>query len=93
MFQFLFAAGHTDENYLNTFILTAKSDHLSIQTASPPHPPTNLGVVATTCHSIQVSWDCPIERGVEIIGSFIYTHEHVVASVVFVIFHINHVTL
>ena len=39
-----------------------------MDTARPPRPPTNIGVMATTCTSIQVQWDPPTEQGVEIIG-------------------------
>ncbi|XP_041347758.1 uncharacterized protein LOC121367568 [Gigantopelta aegis] len=53
---------------LNAFILTAKSEQLAIKTASPPDPPRNLGVVATTCNSLKVAWDQPLEHGVEVIG-------------------------
>ena len=57
-----------DDGFSNTFILTAQSDHLTLKTAKPPSPPTNLGVVATTCGTIQVAWDAPQENGVEVIG-------------------------
>ncbi|ESO91438.1 hypothetical protein LOTGIDRAFT_153880 [Lottia gigantea] len=53
---------------LNSFILTAKSKHISLTTASPPNPPRNLGVKATTCNSLQVIWDPPEEHGAEVIG-------------------------
>ena len=53
---------------LNAFILTAKSEQLAIKTASPPDPPRNLGVVATTCNSLKIAWDPPLEHGAEVIG-------------------------
>ena len=62
-------ADETEDGYLSTFIMTAQSDHLNIQSAAPPTPPSNLGVIGTTCNSIQVSWDSPKERGVEVIGA------------------------
>ncbi len=57
-----------DDGYLNTFILSAKSDPLSVKTAAPPAAPGNIGVVATTCHSVQIGWDPPAAKGVDIIG-------------------------
>ena len=57
-----------DDGFSNTFILTAQSDHLTMKTAKPPSQPTNLGVVSTTCSTIQVAWDAPQENGVEVIG-------------------------
>ena len=53
---------------LNAFILSSKSEQLLVKTASPPEPPTNVGVVALTCHSVKVGWDPPREHGSEIIG-------------------------
>ncbi|KAK6994911.1 fibronectin, partial [Biomphalaria glabrata] len=53
---------------LNSFILSSKSEQLHIRTASPPDPPSNVGIVAMTCHSIKVGWDSPREHGSEIIG-------------------------
>ncbi|KAL5013163.1 hypothetical protein ScPMuIL_007433 [Solemya velum] len=53
---------------INAFILTSKSEHLTVKTASPPDPPRNLGVIATTCNSLLVAWDPPQEHGVEVIG-------------------------
>lgn len=53
---------------INAFILTSKSEHLTVKTASPPDPPRNLGVIATTCNSLLVAWDPPEEHGVEVIG-------------------------
>ena len=57
-----------DDGYGNTFILTGTSEHLTMKTPQPPGDPNNLGVVATTCHSMQVAWDPPHETGVDIIG-------------------------
>ncbi|XP_067685414.1 uncharacterized protein [Haliotis asinina] len=53
---------------LNAFILTSKSDQLSVKTASPPDAPRNLGVIATTCNSLKIAWDPPQEHGVEVIA-------------------------
>lgn len=53
---------------LNAFILSSKSEHLTIKTASPPDPPHNVGVSATTCNSLNVAWDPPLEHGSEVIG-------------------------
>ena len=53
---------------LNAFILSSKSEHLTIKTASPPDPPHNVGVSATTCTSLNVAWDSPLEHGSEVIG-------------------------
>ncbi|XP_012935394.1 uncharacterized protein LOC101845075 isoform X2 [Aplysia californica] len=53
---------------LNAFILSSKSEQLLVKTASPPEPPTNVGVVAMTCHSLKVGWDPPREHGSEIIA-------------------------
>ena len=59
-----------DDNYANTFILTAQTDKITLQTASPPSAPSNVGIVSTTCNSIQVGWDAPRERGAEVIGQY-----------------------
>ncbi|KAH9503746.1 hypothetical protein Btru_066540, partial [Bulinus truncatus] len=53
---------------LNSFILSSKSEQLHVRTASPPDPPSNVGVIVMTCHSIKVGWDPPREHGSEIIG-------------------------
>ncbi|GFN84346.1 fibronectin, partial [Plakobranchus ocellatus] len=53
---------------LNAFILSSKSEQLQVKTASPPDPPSNVGVVALTCHSLKVGWDPPKEHGSEIIA-------------------------
>ena len=60
-----------DDNYANTFILTAQTDKITLQTASPPSAPSNVGIVSTTCNSIQVGWDAPRERGAEVIGQYL----------------------
>ena len=57
-----------DDGYGNTFILTGTSEHLTMKTPQPPGAPSNLGIVATTCHSMQIAWDPPHETGVDIIG-------------------------
>lgn len=48
------------------FIISAKSQKLTVRTGQPPEAPSNLGVLASTCHSLQIGWDPPIERGVEV---------------------------
>ncbi|KAK6175730.1 hypothetical protein SNE40_014123 [Patella caerulea] len=57
-------------NGLNAFILTASSDQICVITASPPNPPRNLGITATTCNSLTIAWDPPEEHGVEVIGMY-----------------------
>ncbi|KAK3103976.1 hypothetical protein FSP39_023382, partial [Pinctada imbricata] len=52
----------------NKFIMTAKSEQLTVHSARPPDPPSNLCFTAMTCHSLRVEWDPPIEHGVEVIG-------------------------
>ncbi|CAH1782616.1 unnamed protein product [Owenia fusiformis] len=52
----------------HSFILTSKSEHIKLTTAQPPDPPTNLGILSSTCNSISVAWDPPREHGVEVIG-------------------------
>lgn len=59
-----------EDGYGHTFILTGKSETLSVRTAKPPGSPGNLGIVTTTCHSIQVAWDPPHDTGVDILGEF-----------------------
>ncbi|KAK3579080.1 hypothetical protein CHS0354_029940 [Potamilus streckersoni] len=63
---------NADENYgketVSAFILTAKSEQLTVKTARPPDPPSNLGVLTSTCSGILLAWDPPREHGVEIIG-------------------------
>ncbi|KAK7102883.1 hypothetical protein V1264_021041 [Littorina saxatilis] len=53
---------------LNAFILSSKSEHLTVRTASPPDPPHNVGISATTCNSLNVAWDPPQEHGSEVIA-------------------------
>ena len=43
---------------------------IQVKTASPPEPPSNVGVVALTCQALKVGWDPPREHGSEIIGGF-----------------------
>lgn len=52
------------------FIISAKSKKLTVLTGQPPEPPSNLGVLASTCHSLQIGWDPPRERGVEVKRKF-----------------------
>lgn len=59
------AAGHET---VSAFILTAKSDNLLVRTASPPDPPSNLGILSSTCSALKVAWDVPREHGVDVIG-------------------------
>lgn len=53
---------------MNAFIIASKAEPLTIRTARPPDPPSNLGVIATTCSAVQLAWDPPREHGVEVIG-------------------------
>ena len=57
---------------LSAFILSSKSEQLLVKTASPPEPPSNVGVIALTCHSLKVGWDPPREHGSEIIGNYFF---------------------
>ncbi|CAL1538548.1 unnamed protein product [Lymnaea stagnalis] len=66
-FDEAFSVNETPDG-LNSFILSSKSEQLHVRTASPPDPPSNVGIVAMTCHSIKVGWDPPKEHGSEIIG-------------------------
>nr|XP_034305803.1 uncharacterized protein LOC105321045 isoform X1 [Crassostrea gigas] len=52
----------------NKFILTAQSDTLTLRTARPPDPPSNLSIAASTCNALRLVWDPPVEHGVEIIA-------------------------
>lgn len=56
----------------NKFILTAQSDTLTLRTARPPDPPSNLSIAASTCNALRLVWDPPVEHGVEIIGKFFF---------------------
>lgn len=58
------------------YIIYSKSNLLQFQTASPPDPPTNISVVATTCHAIKVCWDPPIDHGSELIGKNRLVHSN-----------------
>ena len=59
-------AGGPGEQINRHFIISAKSQKLIVRTGQPPEPPSNLGVLASTCHSLQIGWDPPRERGVEV---------------------------
>ncbi|CAD5112727.1 DgyrCDS1945 [Dimorphilus gyrociliatus] len=50
-----------------TFILSGKSEPLSVITAKPPAPINNMGIVATTNSAIKVKWDSLQATGVDII--------------------------
>ena len=63
-----FLDSRSGEDANNTFIVSSQSEKLSFRTARPPSPPTNLGVIATTCTSIQLGWDIPQTHGVDAIG-------------------------
>ena len=39
-------------------------------TARPPDPASNLGIASSTCHSLLVQWDPPVEHGVKITGEW-----------------------
>ncbi|ELT90741.1 hypothetical protein CAPTEDRAFT_219540 [Capitella teleta] len=56
------------DGYHNTCILTGACEAITLQTARPPDPATNLSIVGTTCQSIQINWDQPKEHGCEVIG-------------------------
>ena len=62
---------NTSRDMVSAFILTAKSDNLLLRTARPPDPPSNLGILASTCSSLKVAWDPPREHGVDVIGTWI----------------------
>ncbi|XP_076447663.1 uncharacterized protein LOC143284653 isoform X3 [Babylonia areolata] len=53
---------------LNAFILSSKSEYLTVKTACPPDPPHNVGISATTCNSLNIAWDPPLEHGSEVIA-------------------------
>lgn len=59
-------AGGPGEEINRHFIISAKSQKLIVRTGQPPEAPSNLGVLASTCHSLQIGWDPPRERGVEV---------------------------
>ncbi len=60
-----------EDGYNHTFILTGQSEHLTMKTAQPPGSPTNVGILSTTTHSIQIAWDPPHESGIEIVGEYL----------------------
>lgn len=55
------------------FILTGKSETITLRTARPPPAPTNLGITATTTHSIQVAWDPATEASIDLLGESRYS--------------------
>ena len=56
------------DNRAATLIMSSKAEKLIITAAQPPEAPSNLGLVASTCNSLKVAWDSPVEHGSEIIG-------------------------
>ena len=46
------------------YTIFSKSNTMQFQTAGPPDPPTNLSVVSTTCHSVKICWDPPVDHGI-----------------------------
>lgn len=59
-------SGKPVEEIDRQFIISARSQKLTIRTGQPPEPASNLGILASTCHSMQIGWDPPRERGVEV---------------------------
>ncbi len=57
-----------DDGYGNTFILTGRSEMMTMKTPHPPGAPSNLGIISTTTHSVRLGWDPPRETGAEIVG-------------------------
>ncbi|XP_070557721.1 uncharacterized protein [Ptychodera flava] len=57
-----------EERGANTFILTSRSEQLSVMTGCPPDPPSNIGLITSTCNSLQIAWHSPVEHDVEVIG-------------------------
>lgn len=67
-FNFFFYDAGEENDTTNKFILTAQSETLTLRTARPPDPPSNLSIAASTCNALRLVWDPPVEHGVEIIG-------------------------
>ena len=64
----IFDIAGEENDTTNKFILTAQSETLTLRTARPPDPPSNLSIAASTCNALRLVWDPPVEHGVEIIG-------------------------
>ncbi|XP_036357779.1 uncharacterized protein LOC115211041 isoform X2 [Octopus sinensis] len=62
---------NTDNGEERIFILSTKSEKINLKTASPPNPPSNIGVVSSTCNSVKLAWTSPREHGVEITGLYL----------------------
>ena len=62
------AIKNIDEHDEYKYTVFSKSNTMQFQTAGPPDPPTNLSVVSTTCHSVKICWDQPIDHGSDLIG-------------------------
>ena len=60
---------NVDNNDDYKYTVFSKSNIMQFQTAGPPDPPTNLSVVSTTCHSVKICWDPPIDHGSDLIGT------------------------
>ena len=69
-FAFCLPESSVGHETVSAFILTAKSDNLIIKTAKPPDPPSNLGVLATTCNAIKLAWYQPIEHGIDVMCKY-----------------------
>ncbi|XP_077978814.1 uncharacterized protein LOC144434231 [Glandiceps talaboti] len=63
---------HPDERGSSVFILTAQSEQFNITTGRPPEPPSNLGVITSTCNSLHIAWHSPVEHSVEVTGLRVY---------------------
>lgn len=64
---------YLEEYYKNqTFPLISKAQQIMVKTAKPPEPPSTLGMIASTCCSVKISWNPPKEHGVEITSLYLH---------------------
>ena len=55
----------------NTFIMSAKSDGIMLQTASAPATPFNVRVNSCTANAVQVAWSPLDDSSVEVLGAYV----------------------
>ncbi|XP_071487386.1 uncharacterized protein [Diadema antillarum] len=61
-----------DDELRSTYLVTAASDPITVQTARPPDPPSDLKVTTAGPKSVELRWKPAVEHGSEILGLKMY---------------------
>lgn len=60
---------NSDEKQEYQYIYFSRFEEAKFKTGSPPDPPSNLCLVSSTCHSIKICWDQPVDNGSELLAT------------------------